>query len=116
MTTPKSEIDELVAQVKDENQMDTTDKLGVPLQGGVKNAAASQAETTEDDELMARLAKLRLLNEIRCACQKIREEDNVPCYFVPAPISRASAARRRVYRCGLQQREEECTGIFANTR
>lgn len=59
MTTPKSEIDELVAQVKDENQMDTTDKLGVPLQGGVKNAAASQAETTEDDELMARLAKLK---------------------------------------------------------
>merc|ERR1719337_25979 len=59
MTTPKSEIDELVAQVKDENQMDTTDKPGVPLQGGVKNAAASQAETTEDDELMARLAKLK---------------------------------------------------------
>lgn len=56
MTTPQSEIEDLMREVADENQLEFGEAIARPTAGGVKTAAAQE---DEDDELLARLKKLK---------------------------------------------------------
>uniref|UniRef100_A0A7S0HT47 Charged multivesicular body protein 1a n=1 Tax=Hanusia phi TaxID=3032 RepID=A0A7S0HT47_9CRYP len=55
MSTPQSEIEELLQQVADENQLD----LGENMPQASKNVAKAGEQVQEEDELMRRLAQLK---------------------------------------------------------
>mmetsp|Transcript_16845 Transcript_16845/g.27041 ORF Transcript_16845/g.27041 Transcript_16845/m.27041 type:complete len:213 (+) Transcript_16845:97-735(+) len=59
MTTPQSEIENLMKEVADENSLEFGDAIARPDQKGVTLPAAAAAVADEDDELLARLAKLK---------------------------------------------------------
>ena len=56
MMTPQEEIQAFMKEVADENQLEFGEAIARPTAGGVKTAAVQE---DEDDELLARLAKLK---------------------------------------------------------
>lgn len=58
MATPQSEIDDLMKEVADENQLEFGEAISRPDKAGVQQPIAAAA-ADEDDELLARLQKLK---------------------------------------------------------